>query len=95
MRYNTCMDTTKYTVFWMYKGIRPNALQHTSLSEALKFLEELRKDAVAKEFTFITMVGENQNQVGKAGVDEVKDGKTPDGVDYTWNKASRIGATRK
>lgn len=95
MRYNKRMDRTTYTIYWTYKGIRPNSLVKTNLGEALKFLEDLRKDAVSNEFTFITMVGENQNQVGKAGVDEVKDGKTPDGVEYTWNKASRIGATRK
>jgi hypothetical protein len=95
MRYNKRMDTTKYTIYWTYKGVRPNSLVKTTLGEALKFVEELRKDAVANEFTFITMVGENQNQVGKAGVDSVVDGKTPDGVDYTWNMSARIGATRK
>jgi hypothetical protein len=89
------MDITKYTIYWTYKGVRPNSLVKTNLSEALEFLGELRKDAVANEFTFITMVGENQNQVGKTGVDEVKNGMTPDGIEYTWNKSSRIGATRK
>ena len=95
MRYNIHMDTTKYTIYWTYRGKHPNSLVKTTLSEALKFTEELRKDAAANEFTFITMVGENQNQVGKAGVDSVVDGKTPDGVDYTWNMSARIGATRK
>ena len=36
--------------------------------------------------TFVTMVSENPNSVGKPGVDAVVDGKTPDGEDYTWMK---------
>ena len=33
--------------------------------------------------------------VGMFGVDSVKNGKCPDGVDYTWNKTSRIGRVKK
>jgi hypothetical protein len=44
---------------------------------------------------FVTMVSEDPNHVGKPGVDSVVDGKTPDGVAYTWNKASRIGQTKR
>ncbi len=33
--------------------------------------------------------------VGMFGVDTVKNGKTPDGIVYDWNKASRIGATKR
>jgi len=33
--------------------------------------------------------------VGMFGVDTVKNGMTPDGVAYTWNKASRIGRVKK
>lgn len=36
--------------------------------------------------TFVTMVSENPNSVGKAGVDEIKDGVLPDGTEYTWRK---------
>ena len=32
---------------------------------------------------------------GKFGVDSVENGKTPDGVAYDWNKASRIGRVKK
>ena len=45
--------------------------------------------------TFVTMVSENPDSVGRPGVDSVVDGKTPDGVAYTWNKASRIGRVKK
>ena len=44
---------------------------------------------------FVTIKGGEFEVVGKFGVDSVVDGKCPDGVAYDWNKASRIGATRR
>ena len=44
---------------------------------------------------FVTISGGEFEIVGRFGVDSVVDGKTPDGVAYTWNKESRIGKTRK
>jgi hypothetical protein len=63
---------------------------HT-LTEALQYSEEFRKLGMV----FVAMVSKDPNQVGKPGVDAVVDGKTPDGMDYTWNKASRIGQTKR
>ena len=53
--------------------------------------------AAAKEFDqFVTIRGpDGMEFVGWFGVDSVVDGRTPDGVAYTWNKAARIGKTRK
>lgn len=48
---------------------------------ALQKAAELRKSC-----TFVTMVSENPNCVGKMGVDAVVDGKLPDGSDYEWKK---------
>ena len=62
-----------------------------TLTEALQYTEGWRRMGM----TFVTMVSENPDSVGRPGVDSVVDGKTPDGVAYTWNKASRIGKTRK
>ncbi len=62
-----------------------------TLNEALQYTEQFRKLGMI----FVTMVSENPNSVGKLGVDSVVDGRTPDGVAYTWNKASRIGRTKK
>jgi len=45
--------------------------------------------------TFVKITGGEFEAVGKFGVDSVKDGKCPDGVVYDWNKASRIGATKR
>jgi hypothetical protein len=45
--------------------------------------------------TFVVITGGEFEIVGKFGVDSVANGKCPDGIDYDWNKASRIGNTRK
>jgi hypothetical protein len=60
--------------------------------EARSYSEETLEDALAttsglrnqSRYSFVTMVGENPNQVGKMGVDSVEDGKLPSGEDYTW-----------
>ena len=44
---------------------------------------------------FVTIKGETFEVCGMFGVDSVVDGKTPDGVTYDWNKASRIGRVQK
>ena len=44
---------------------------------------------------FVTIKGPDFEACGRFGVDSVRDGKTPDGVPYTWNKASRIGRMKK
>lgn len=44
---------------------------------------------------FVTIQGPDFEVCGRFGVDSVRDGKTPDGVPYTWNKASRIGRMKK
>ena len=62
-----------------------------SLTEALRYTEGFRKLGMI----FVTMVSENPDSVGKAGVDSIVDGVCPDGVAYDWNKASRIGAVRR
>jgi len=72
-----------YMVFWvdgrpLAKHFRPD-----EMNAALKFMEELRKD---KNNQFVTFSSQISNMVGKPGVDAVVDGKTPDGVEYTWVK---------
>jgi hypothetical protein len=44
---------------------------------------------------FVTIVGPDFEVCGRFGVDTVANGMCPDGVAYDWNKASRIGATRR
>jgi hypothetical protein len=44
---------------------------------------------------FVSITGSEFEIVGMFGVDSIKDGICPDGVKYDWNKASRIGATKR
>jgi hypothetical protein len=88
MLYNSAMFKIYYTdpvTDWSH------AHNADTLKEALQYTESFRKLGM----TFVAMVSEHPDSVGKPGVDSVVDGKTPDGVAYTWNKESRIGQTRK
>jgi hypothetical protein len=45
---------------------------------------------------FVVIKGDDGLEIaGKFGVDSVENGVTPDGIAYTWNKASRIGRMKK
>jgi hypothetical protein len=45
---------------------------------------------------FVVIKGSDGLEIaGKFGVDSVENGKTPDGIQYTWNKESRIGRMKK
>ena len=72
----------KFTVYWMHMG-EPWAKEIYDMNEALIFMNILR---MTNGVTAVTFCAENPNQVGKPGVDAVVDGKTPDGVEYTWVK---------
>ena len=58
-----------------------------TLNEAMAFAKSVG--------TFVTIKGPDFEVVGRFGVDSVVEGKCPDGVAYDWNKASRIGATKR
>ena len=65
------------------QGRREALCQHfemTQMSEALKYMEVLRK---AGDIYYIGMVAENTESVGKPGVSD----KLPD--DYSWTKQHR------
>jgi hypothetical protein len=49
-----------------------------TLEDAMKFAKGYGK--------FVTITNDEMEFVGKFGVDTIKDGKCPDGVDYTWMK---------
>jgi len=72
----------------MYKVISKEKEQSfTSLALAMEYAKSINE--------FVTIKSADFEMVGMFGVDSVVDGKCPDGVAYTWNKASRIGATRR
>jgi hypothetical protein len=72
----------------MYKVTYDNIeINCSSLDEAMRCAKKVNK--------FVVIQGPDFEVCGVFGVDTVKNGKTPDGVDYTWNKASRIGRVKK
>ena len=74
----------------MYKIISKNGLPLNScptLDEAMAFAKIVD--------TFVTIRGPTFEVCGRFGVDAVKEGLCPDGVAYDWNKASRIGRTKR
>ena len=80
MLYNDCM----------YKITSKSGLplnSYDSLDEAMSFARIVGM--------FVTIRGPDFEVCGVFGVGNVRDGKCPDGVDYDWTKASRIGATRR
>lgn len=77
-----------YVVFWLayqpaLKLFYPGSemFESDKMSEALKFANELRKDNLNQ---FIVMASQNNNSVGKPGVDAVINGKLPSGEKYEW-----------
>jgi hypothetical protein len=72
----------------MYKVIgKEETFKVLTLDEAMNVAKSMNE--------FVTIQGPDFEIVGMFGVDAVADGKCPDGVAYDWNKASRIGATRR
>ena len=71
-----------FKVYWTDPLGLPCAQDFESLTESLEHSKYLRDTGR----TFVTMVSENPDSVGKPGVDSVVDGKLPDGEDYTWMK---------
>lgn len=72
----------------MYKVIgKEKTFQVLTLAEAMNVAKTMNE--------FVTIKGPDFEVCGIFGVDSVKDGKCPDGIDYNWNKASRIGRVKK
>ena len=76
--------------YGMYKIISKNNLTLNvclTLEEAMVFSKTVGM--------FVTIKGPDFEVCGVFGVDSIKDGKCPDGINYDWNKASRIGRVKK
>ena len=72
----------------MYKVIgKEETFKVLTLAEAMNVAKSMNE--------FVTIKGADFEMVGIFGVDSIKDGKCPDGVDYDWNKASRIGRVKR
>ena len=71
-----------YKVYWMSPTNEACFEDFTDMGLALKHTQFLRTTGR----TFVTLVSENPDVVGKPGVDGVVDGLLPDGTEYTWRK---------
>jgi len=80
-----------FKIYWTTADHQACAQNEALLAHALERVKEKRNAG----FSFVTMVAEDPNQVGKPGVDAVANGKTPDGQDCDWSKAGRAGKPRK
>ena len=80
------MKKTEYKVYWT-EDSNIHSQTDEDLTTALGITESLRKRRRdGANISFVTMVSENVDSIGEMGVDSVKDGKTPNGENYTWVK---------
>jgi hypothetical protein len=80
-----------FKVYWTDSDGKTQGMFVESLSEVLRKSEQLRKEGNS----FVTMVSEDPNQVGKPGVDMVSNGICPDGTEYEWKKHFGVGKHQK
>jgi hypothetical protein len=76
-----------YKVYFTNEYGDARSYDEEDLVEALRMCEVLRKQ---QRYSFITMVSENPDSIGKAGVDSVTDGRLPDGSTYEWMKRRSV-----
>jgi hypothetical protein len=79
------MKTSGYMVYWVDitgETFFPfhSHFEMNEMSEALAFMEDLRKNT---DVAYVTFVSQNPDSVGKPGVSD----KLPD--DYSWSKQQR------
>ena len=71
-----------YQVFFIDPFGEAGAVECATLNKALTWATELRENGNR----FVTIASEDPNSVGKPGVDEIVDGRLPDGHAYEWKK---------
>jgi hypothetical protein len=81
------MKKEKIRVIWKDAGGVASGREFDNLTPAMDWAKTLA--------VFVTIKSNQYEIVGKFGVDSIEDGKCPDGIAYDWNKASRIGATKR
>lgn len=86
------LDEEGMEILWTPKRAHYKEFSQTELLQSNSFMQQLRKD---KSISNVTISTEFSESIGALGVDEVKDGKTPDGESYQWSKTHRAGADRK
>lgn len=70
-----------YKIYFTNEHGEARSYNEDTLEAALATASGLRNQS---RYSFVTMVSENPNSVGKPGVDSVVDGLLPDGTAYEW-----------
>lgn len=70
----------KYKVYFTDNTGTSQGLEFDDLVKALDFCQTVRNGGGR----FVTMASENSDQVGKMGVDTIKNGILPDGQEYVY-----------
>jgi hypothetical protein len=76
-----------YGMYTVISKIGNKLHECATLEQAMRFAKD--------QGGFVTITGPDFEVCGIFGVDTIKDGKCPDGIDYDWNKSSRIGRVKK
>lgn len=72
-----------YKIYFTNELGEARSYNEDTLEAALATASGLRNQS---RYSFVTMVSENPNSVGRPGVDSVVDGVLPDGSTYEWKK---------
>ena len=72
-----------YKIYYTNEHNEARSYDESTLKEALLLVEGLRRNT---RNSFVTIVCENPNAVGKPGVDSITNGVLPDGSNYEWRK---------
>jgi hypothetical protein len=81
-----------YKIYWTNPETdAASSVNEDDLNETLKLMSRLRELG----YTFVTMVSEDPNMVGKQGASIVERGRLPNGEQYKWTKDDRVGAAFK
>jgi hypothetical protein len=91
VRSPTARKLRMFKIYWTDPHGQVIGQETPDLTLALQMAKHQREAGC----TFVTMVSENPQHMGKQGVDTIADGKTPDGQDYDWSKAGRAGRPKK
>lgn len=73
----------KFKIYYTNEHGDARSYDEETLAGALATAEGLRKNV---RNSFVTMVSENSNSVGRPGVDAVINGVLPNGNNYEWKK---------
>jgi hypothetical protein len=81
-------------LYWLAPGEPTPACAHFEdhqLTAVLALAEQRRREGCRH----VSISSEMAGHVGRAGVDAVEAGRTPDGQAYGWSKAGRAGRMRR